>query len=293
MTVSSEFPLSMEGLAKRLKLRWAPLLMFFVASLFLSACGEKMHDCTRHDKEGNLKYTVPCNEKGVYMGEYLEYHKSGKLWKRSYYVDGIEEDTSRLFFYKTGKVLKETPMKAGKAHGEVRTFRESGVLEQVETYVEGEKTGSARNFYESGALKEVFEYQANTRTGPYQFFSPDGEVIVEGEYYKDVKYGKWRHFDYTGHLLAIFTYYNDQKQGGFTVYNPEGMPFISGDFMQNILHGNVNYYDQEGSIVKTEKWNNGTSLSQPNAKRWVDGKAVLPLSPRSQVFIMPDTVWIN
>ncbi|MDP5170808.1 MAG: hypothetical protein NWR72_11230 [Bacteroidia bacterium] len=252
-----------------------------------------MYDCTRHDQEGNLKFTVPCNGDGVYMGEYLEYHKTGKLWKRMFYVNGVAEDTTRLFFYKTGDVLRETPMNEGKRHGEMRTFREDGSVEELVTFVDDKKSGPSITYYKNGIPKEIFTFEANRMTGPYFFFTEDSVKLVEGEYYDGSKYGKWQHFDYEGNPLAIFTYYNNFKQGGFSVFNPEGMPYLSGNFARDLLDGDLNYYDKEGSIVKTEAWTGGNTQVPSGGKSLKDGKAIIPIDVRQRVYIMQDTVWIQ
>lgn len=269
------------------------MLLWPLFAFVLSGCQEELKTCTRHDKDGSLDFTVPCDNHGRYQGEYLEYHKSGKLWKRAWYVDGLEEDTTRLFFYETGKVLRETPMKAGKEHGMRLTFREDGSVEDAVEFVEGLKQGTSTRFHPDGIPAEVFTYEQNEATGPYFFISEDSVVIVSGEFYRGAKFGKWSHFDYDGTLLAIFSYYNGQKQGGFTVFRPDGMPYLSGDFTRDLLHGDLNYYDREGSIVRSESWVKGNPPKASNVKGLVDGKAILPLPDNRRVYIMQDTVWIQ
>ncbi len=273
---------------------WTRAAFFWPLFVFvLVSCQDELKTCTRHGKEGNLEFIVPCDNQGRYQGEYLEYHKSGKLWKRSWYVDGLEEDTTRLYFYKTGKVLREVPMKAGKEHGLRRTFREDGTLEEAVTFEEGLKQGAFTRFHANGVPAEVLTYEQNEATGPYFLISQDSVVIVSGEFYRGAKFGKWSHHDYDGTLLAIFSYYNGQKQGGFTVFQPDGMPYLSGDFARDLLHGQLNYYDEEGSIVRSESWVKGDPAKPSTAKGLVDGKAILPLPDSRRVYIMQDTVWIQ
>lgn len=288
-TVSNrDFPMERETKTKRTS------TIFFLAfvAMTLSGCEEKLYDCTRHDDDGNLKYIVPCDGNGVYHGEYLEYHKTGKLWERRFYVNGLQEDTTRYFFYKTGEVLKEVPMKEGKKHGLTRQFREDGTVLKSETFVDGYHTGPSSHYYESGSPRETIHFEEDQKTGPYFFFAEDSTVLVQGEYYQGGKYGKWTHFDYDGTKLAVITYYNDKKEGGFTVFNKEGMPYTSGNFEGDYLSGDVNFYDAEGSIVNKSQFRKGRQLNS-REKPFRNGRAILPLGSGKTVYIMPDTVWIN
>lgn len=278
-------------LIKRPDSRTFWLLSFFITLCF-SGCEEKMYDCTRHDSEGNLKSTVPCDENGVYQGEYLEYHKTGKLWERRFYVDGLQEDTTRYFFYKTGNVLKEVPMKAGKKHGTVRTFQKDGLVEKSETYDQGLLSGATTIHYKNGFPKETYTYDQGQRSGPYFFHAEDSTVIVAGEYYQGAKYGKWSHYDYNGTLLAVISYYNNKKEGGFSVFREGGMPYLSGEFAGGFLHGEVNFYDLEGNIVSSSTYRNGRAVNE-GRRGLKQGRAILPLGAGKTVYIMPDTVWIN
>lgn len=292
MTVSNnDFPMVREAQIKRPDSRHLAMLFLLMAVVF-TGCGDKMYDCTRHDSEGNLKSTVPCDENGVYQGEYLEYHKTGKLWERRVYVNGLQEDTTRYFFYKTGNVLKEVPMTAGKKHGAVRTFRKDGSVEKSESFAEGLLFGPTTEYYENGFPRETFTYDQGQRSGPYFFHAEDSTVIVAGEYFQGAKYGKWSHSDYDGTTLAVLTYYNNKKEGGFSVFKENGMPFLSGDFAGGFLHGDVNFYDQEGNIVRSSTYRNGRAM-EGRGRNLKEGRAILPLGAGKTVYIMPDTVWIN
>ncbi len=292
MTVSNnDFPTEREMLIKRLDPRPLLALSFFL-TLLLAGCEDKMYDCTRHDSEGNLKSTVPCDENGVYQGEYLEYHKTGKLWERRFYVNGLQEDTTRYFFYKTGNVLKEVPMAAGKKHGIVRTFRKDGSVEKSESFLEGYHSGPTTVYYENGFPQETFTYDQDQKSGPYFYHAEDSTVIVAGEYFQGAQYGKWSHYDYDGTALAVLTYYNNKKEGGFSVFKENGMPYLSGEFVGDFLHGDVNFYDQEGNIVKSSSYSNGRAV-EGRDRGLKEGRAILSLGAGKTVYIMPDTVWIN
>ncbi len=268
-------------------------LILGVCFLLLPGCEDSMHQCTRRDKEGNLKFTVPCNGKGVYMGEYLEYHKTGRLWKRKFFVNGLEEDTTRLFFYQTGNVLRETPMKHGEKHGVARTFKKNGEVEELVTYVEGLQEGPMTFFYENGMPKETFTYQEDRMSGPYYFFAPDSTVILEGEYHNGVKYGEWSHYDYDGSLLATINFYNNQKDGSFAVFRENKQPYVRGEFVKGMLSGEIRYFNSSGKVSHTETWKNGRPASGSILTRMPgSGKAIFR-QPDAAIYIMPDTVWVN
>lgn len=268
------------------------LLSVSLLSILVVGCEDKMYDCTRHDDEGNLKSSVPCDENGVYHGEYLEYHKTGKLWERRFYVDGLQEDTTRYFFYQTGNVLKEVPMAAGKKQGISRVFRKDGSVEKSESFEEGLHQGPATLYYENGFPRETFTYDQDQRSGPYFFHAEDSTVIVSGEHFQGAKYGKWTHYDYDGTQLAVLTYYNNKKEGGFSVFKENGMPYLSGEFANGFLHGDVNFYDGDGNIVRSTPFRNGRAM-ESNNRGFKEGRAILSIGSGKTVYIMPDTVWIN
>lgn len=267
------------------------LLLFSTCFLFTS-CEERLYDCTRHDGDGNLKSIVPCDKNGTYQGEYLEYHKTGKLWERRYYVDGLQEDTTRLFFYKTGETLMEFPMVNDKRHGMVRKFREDGSVEFQQEWSEGQKHGEHTIFYENGTPREVTTYKDGAQTGAYRFYSEDSSLIVSGEYHRGAKYGTWSHHDDDGTLLATISWYNNLKEGPFKVFRENGDAYVAGEFKEDYLEGEVSYLTADGAVSRTERYRKGMNQSG-RASRFRNGRAIFSLGGPKTAYIMPDTVWIN
>lgn len=264
----------------------------------LPGCGsDKLRPCTRHYDDGSLKYEVMCDGNGRYQGEYREYHKDGKLWKTKEYVDNVEQGTTRYYFHNSGNVLKEIPMVAGKRHGEVRTFREDGTLEKLETYEAGKKTGPQISYYETGTPREIVTYQDSMSSGLYQFFSTDSVLLVDGELHKGRKFGRWDHYDYDGDRLARLSFYNDQLNGDFQVWDEAGNPLLSGAFKDDVLHGDLKYLSPSGETRSVLSFLRGRLQQGPLAgqRRFLNepGKLIMPTPAGPDVYIMPDTVWLQ
>ena len=85
---------------------WILIAGLALTFTILSGCSDEAYICTSKYASGELESEVPCDKhSGTYDGEMRVYHKSGKLWKTKYFVDGIEEDTTRFYFYKSLNLL--------------------------------------------------------------------------------------------------------------------------------------------------------------------------------------------
>ncbi|MEO0468134.1 MAG: hypothetical protein AAF206_00835 [Bacteroidota bacterium] len=226
----------------------------------LSACGEGESGpkiCQEFHGNGALKHEVPCLN-GVPEGEMKIYHANGDLRATKFFVNGLEEDTARYFYSKTGDVLKTVPMIAGKRNGQAIEYDKKGRLIETTDYQEDLKHGAEiRYFPDSEQIQEKKEYAEGYLHGKYAAFSAAGNPVREGEYYYDRKFGKWRMFRKDGSLLATFTYFSGQRQGGFGVFRKNGIPFLSGQYQEGKIQGEVKYFNSGGEIRRVENWFDG------------------------------------
>ena len=81
------------------------LYKYTLIAIFLFACkNEKV--VKEYYSNGNLKFTVQVDEKGVQNGLYEQYYDSGELLKKLTYKEGKIVDTV-LIYYKNGKVKEK------------------------------------------------------------------------------------------------------------------------------------------------------------------------------------------
>ena len=76
------------------------------------------------------------NENGLYHGEYRDWHKNGRQWEKSYYINGGLFGEFKLWD-EDGQLVQHCFYKDSSLHGECKTWNSSGEIELHLFYVDG------------------------------------------------------------------------------------------------------------------------------------------------------------
>jgi uncharacterized protein (TIGR02145 family) len=169
-------------------------------------------------------------------------------------------------------------------NGEWKTFYESGKLESVGNYKDGEQNGKWEWYYESGKLKSVGNYKDGKAHGESRGFYEDGKLQSVGNYKNWILDGKQETYGEDGKLKAVVIYKNgaiedgkvekydnNKKLQSVEIYKKGKIEKRESYFENGKLRGVENY---DGKMYKSEGYyENGKLESVYNSKdKKRDGK---------------------
>jgi antitoxin component YwqK of YwqJK toxin-antitoxin module len=130
-----------------------------------------LHDVTYY--EGTKQIRTKGNKK---EGEWIAYHKNGKLSEQGSYKDG-KRDGKWIENYKDGTINKESTYKDGDLHGKRLLYGRDGEIKKEENWKDGEKDG------------KIIEYRG--------LDTPEfaGQKMTEKNYKDGKKHGKWTWYE--------------------------------------------------------------------------------------------------
>lgn len=80
-----------------------------------------------------------------------EYYKSGQPLCEVSYKNDVKDGIEKIYYEKSGKLIREIPYKNGEKHGIEKWYYENGQLKEESRYVDGELIGTS-NYDETGQL---------------------------------------------------------------------------------------------------------------------------------------------
>ena len=179
------------------------LFLFIFSIVIFSNCGDGENYCREHHPNGQLKSEVPCDGwGGVYEGEMKTWDEEGNLIGKDTYVNHLKEDTSFLYYPKTGNLRAEIPMLNGDREGMARFYHPDGKTISMEIdFYQGAKLGKLRRFREDGSQSLALSYYMDRRHGGFGIFRKSGLPYFTGEFAFDFIEGDLRFFNEEGAVI--------------------------------------------------------------------------------------------
>jgi uncharacterized protein len=239
--------------------------------------------------------------KGVYQDQKKDsiwtfFDNDGQVVSRANYVKDELDGKYAVFLPGTKLIMEESDYKAGKLHGEQKTFYSSGKKRFECSYVNDVREGKATLYYESGKIKEVGDYQAGLKTGTWAHYLENGKMekriqFKEGAAVKEVREnGEFMEYYPNGIPMLEISYKDGKKHGPFKEYYKKG-EFVKeqitapggrgmewkeklvgtqvqreGDYMNDLLEGDIIHYDEKGKVTLVEVYRNGELIETRNKK---------------------------
>ena len=165
------------------------------------------------------------------------YDSEGKLWKDSYYKDGVL-DGFRLTMHPSGYTLAKEYFKNGKLHGSQTYYNSRGLKHHTTIeYVDGLRNGKEIEYlYDSTWKVSQTMWMNGKRVGTYQEWFANGQIRKEGNYYQHSDYdylysynnrdGDWKYWNENGELLKV-EHWNKELLTGITEYKSSNLLDLS------------------------------------------------------------------
>lgn len=214
----------------------------------------KKYDGTTLLYEGRFVNDVPT-------GEFVYYHKNGKLKSRCTFLGGTSKVKTVLFdengkkaaeglfidqqkegvwtyFNEKGMKIKVESYKKGVKHGLWQTYSsQSGILLEEKNYDNGELDGVVREFFTNGDIQSRIAYIKDKRNGLAETFYSDSILCSQGNYHNNVPVGTWDYYDGDGKLRKTMEYSREGKLMNtlLCLYNGSAQQKVNMDFIAYFL----------------------------------------------------------
>jgi len=216
--------------------------------------------------------TVKSFKDGVADGYFVDYYRSGKIYKHGWLVDG---DLAGLweYFYRDGSLRKDEYYLEGEVHGDVRFFDEKGNLDEVRNYFYG--TFSRVRTYDStgvivsecvlvdgdascdykdpqGKIQTSTNYVGGFVSGTQTGHFANGQVKSKGENTFGNQIGDWVWYHRNGQVATEGSYVLGQRDGEWKWYYDSGELQSVSTYLKGEKVGvSISYY--ENGKKETEK----------------------------------------
>ena len=226
-------------------------------------------------KNGFFKY---YNEEGVFLQ--IEKWKNDELITDAIETKQLEKRTA---YHPNGRIKTEAFYFNDKAEGIRREYDMNGNV--VQSYIfksdaligegivdeNGWKQGEWKEFYEeSGELKAKGKYKDNKAVGYWEYYFPEGNIELKGEYTQQGnKDGEWIWYYPDNKILMIENYYNGNYDGKVFSLNEKGDTLFSGNYDDGLENGKFMY--KNDSVIEEHYYMNGLKhgnwkIYYPNGK---------------------------
>jgi TonB family protein len=118
------------------------------------------------------------NNDGLY--ESTDYRKDGSIYKTGFYSDNELKTEVGVFSY----------------------YFESGELDEVANYVDGEREGKYNSYFKSGAESCFGQYSEGRKTAVWKYYFKDGSMSETGEYRDGEMEGSWTYYRNDGSICS-------------------------------------------------------------------------------------------
>jgi len=156
--------------------------IFILCSLILIGCGSSVEPYEESYDNGQLKIETSTKvENGERHGEFIRYHKDGKIKETGTYVNGTKEGPS-VYYWSDGDRQERTYVN-GTKEGPAVYYHTNGDREEF-TYVNGKYEGPSVYYWSDGDRQER-TYVNGTKEGPAVLYYADGrtknQTYVDGK----------------------------------------------------------------------------------------------------------------
>lgn len=224
-------------------------------------------------------------ENDVKNGYTYIYTKDGKLKRKTFFANGLEEGDSyeydtdgriiTIFQYRKGYLISREYINRynsqGKKHGVWVEFYEDGKIKERQDWRNGLLDGYVKTFDRNGNLEKIERYRNGELVVDskdikileikYDYYD-DGKVKIAGSYYMGIPEGVRREYDRMGNIIKSYFFINGKiilegiidekglKQGEFKEYYETGVLSAEGRYKDSRPVGYWKYYYPGGNLYQ-------------------------------------------
>ena len=118
---------------------------------------------------------LACAKEKYWVERYSEGIKKGE---KEYYMDGDDSIfTYQRFFYESGQISVEGPLKDNERHGQWRSFYPEGQKWSESVFEKGKSNGEVISFYENGKVRYTGAFLMGEKSGEWIWYDSTGVVL--------------------------------------------------------------------------------------------------------------------
>jgi antitoxin component YwqK of YwqJK toxin-antitoxin module len=158
---------------------------------------------------------------GKEVGVFKFYHKAAKGTHPSCIKEfSIDTDTVGVKYYSSkGIFLSEGKTKGKLRVGKWKSYeRNTGVLVDVEYYVNGKLEGVKTSYYNDGKVLQTQEFKNDLLDGKKIMYAPNGKISSEYAFVKGKSHGKFVEYDKDGNKKITGKYAMNKPRGVWKYY---------------------------------------------------------------------------
>jgi antitoxin component YwqK of YwqJK toxin-antitoxin module len=169
-----------------------------------------------------------------------------------------ELDGEIVCTFPNGKKRHEGLYAHGKRVGVAKTWREDGMLANVDTYKDGLRHGRCQEYDRDGALEEDCEYKADKRDGPCKLYGKGGVIRDELRYIAGQQRGPFSSYWMNGNLREKGTLDDAGKRHGVLErFHEDGSKESATPYVHGERDGVERVWSAEGKLRRELTWKAG------------------------------------
>ena len=197
----------------------------------------------------------------LFEGECRVFDEAGSLTATMPYTKGALEGTS-LYYFSSGKLMKEAPYQNNALHGTVQVFNEQSVCIETSLYHEGVRDGRSISYWDEGKLKAEETYQKG-RLMEAQYVNPQGSIVSR------VENGCGRQALFQeGFVASLIEYRGGEVEGKVEAYNEKGQKVSTHCLKDGMKTGEEWEYYLSGAPKLFLEWDQ--DVLQGTCKTWYE-----------------------
>ncbi len=203
--------------------------------------------------EGRISAKGINNNQGNKHGEWKYYHNNGYLREREKFDNGVNIDTSYLY-YSNGFLRLKIGFADGKADGDIKFFN-NGVLNKNLPYQQGELgDGDYIEYHPIGTQKVYHKLKAGKANGDYKEYFITGELYREGTFENGDLSAKRITYFRNGSVSYEEHFKDGKKHGDYISYYDDGVLEGEGKYDEGKQVGEWKNYYQNGKLSKIQEF---------------------------------------
>ena len=187
------------------------------------------------------------------------------LWEKNYenspvkrYSGQFKDDKpfgTFLYYYLTGELRTKLVYSGEKSKS--TSYHLNGEVMAVGNYFGQTKDSTWLYYNEFGEKVAMENFIRGKRYGPCFKYHPNGQLLEEKYFERDLENGVYREFYHNGILAREGTYVFGSLEGKSAFYHPNGKVRFEGVYYHDAKEGIWKTYDEEGNLTDERKYTRG------------------------------------
>ncbi|MCG9719749.1 toxin-antitoxin system YwqK family antitoxin [Shewanella sp. Isolate7] len=183
--------------------------------------------------------------------DYVELDALEKVNGRFHLRDEAEPYSGKAkYFADEGWLKQQATLHQGKLNGELVSFYETGAIEVVEPYVDGQLEGVTRVYLEDGTLNKTIPYHNGLKERTEAHYGFEGGLLSKSIEYRQGKRNGWSTSYWDPDRLRNRIHYVDDLRDGLWQQYSFGKVVIEGPMVKDKEEGEWRSYFQDTDILK-------------------------------------------